>query len=150
MDTFEGRNVLVTGPGRGIGLGIALGLATAGAKVYALDCVKEMLEDLAKQLPSITTIKQDLRNWEQTKEMVSQIDKLDGLVNCAGVLTRGAANDLPKEQLDISLDVNLKAAINLMQVVGKKLLLNESGGSIVNMSSVLGTLAGANVLSYCV
>ena len=147
---FEGRKILVTGSGRGIGRGIVSSLALAGAKVYALDCVKETLDDLAKEIPAITTIYQDLKDWEQTKEKISQIDDLDGLVNCAGVVTFAAATDVQKDQLDLILDVNLKAAINLMQVFRKKVIVNDRGGSIVNISSVGGTVAVKNVMPYCV
>ena len=150
MYSFEGRKILVTGSGRGIGRGIASSLAAAGANVYALDCDKETLDDLAKEIPAITTIHQDLKDWEQTKETVSRIDDLDGLINSAAIVMQGAATDLPKDQLDLILDVNLKAAINLMQVVGKKMVLNGRGGSIVNISSVAGTVAISNMLSICV
>ena len=92
-----GRKVFVTGSGRGIGRGIASSLAAAGAKVYALDCDKETLDDLAKEIPAITTIHQDLKDWKQTKETVSRIDDPDGLVNCAAILTYGAATDVPKD-----------------------------------------------------
>ena len=46
--------------------------------------------------------------------------------------------------------MNLKAAINLMQIVGKKMVLNGKGGSIVNITSVLGTLAMKEMMAYCV
>ena len=148
---FEGRNILVTGSGQGIGREIATSLAKAGAKVYALDCNKETLDDLVKEIPSIVAIHQDLKDWEQTKETVSQMADLDGLVNCAGIIFSGAAAiDATKEEIDAILDVNLKAAINLMQIIGKKMVLNNKGGSIVNISSVSGIVATRNFMTYCV
>ena len=148
--TFEGKNILVTGAGRGIGQGIASSLAAAGAKVYALDSDKGNLDDLVKEIPTITAIHQDLEDWEKTCEVVSNIDNLDGLVNCAAQIRKGAAIDETKENIDIVLDVNLKAAINLMQVVGKKMIAAGKGGSIVNISSVSGARATNNLLAYCV
>ena len=145
---FEGRNILVTGSGQGIGRGIATSLAKAGAKVYALDCNKETLNDLVKEIPSIEAIHQDLECWEQTKETVSQLADLDGLVNCAGILVTGSAVDTTKEEIDAILDVNLKAAINLMQVVGKKMVLTDKGGSIVNLSSAAGIVARSSFMAY--
>ena len=147
---FKGRNILVTGSGRGIGRGIATRLAVAGAKVYALDCDQGSLNDLIKEMPTITAIHQDLRNWEQTKETVSKLKDLDGLVNCAGVVTLGAAVDTTKEQIDSILNVDLKAPINLMQVIGKKMTLSDNGGSIVNISSQMGSAAAKNMMSYFV
>ena len=149
--TFEGRNILVTGTGQGIGRGIATSLTKAGAKVYALDCNKATLDDLVKEIPGITAIHQDLRDWETTREKVSQIKDLDGLVNCAVAVSLGDAVDVTKEQLDIILDVNLKAAINLMQVVGKQMVLNGKGGAIVNISSTVGTtVASKGLMAYSV
>ena len=148
--SFEGRNVLVTGSGRGTCQGIATSLVAAGAKVYALESDKKTLDDLVEKIPTITAIHQDLRDWEQVKETVSKLKDLNGLVNCAGVLTLVAAVDTTKEQLDSIVDVNLKAAINLMQVVGKTMVLNDSGGSIVNISGVAGTAAAINSMAYCV
>ena len=139
----------MTGSGHGIGRGIATRLAATGAKVYALDCDKDSLDDIVKEIPAIIAIHQDLKDWEQTKETVSEIDGLDGLVNCAAVLKHGsAATDETKDDIDIVLDVNLKAAINLMQIVGKKMALNNRGGSIVNISSTVGSLALQNVMAY--
>ena len=146
---FEGRKILVTGSGRGVGRALASSLARAGAKVYALDCVKETLDDLVKEIPSITAIHQDLKNWEQTREKVSQLADLEGLVNCAGVLEMVPALDTTKELTDSMLDVHLKAPINLMQIVGKQMILNGRGGSIVNMSGVSGTTAIHNLMAYC-
>ena len=148
---FERKNILVTGSGRGIGRGIATSLAAAGAKVYALDRDQDSLDALVKEIPTMIAIHQDLKNWEQTKETASQIMDLDGLVNCAAEVAIGAAVDVTNEQLDLILDVNLKAAINLMQVVGKKMVLNGRGGSIVNISSTAGTTAASkNMMAYSV
>ena len=147
---FEGRKILVSGAGNGIGRAIACSLAAAGAKVYALDCVKDALDDLAKEIPAITTLHQDLRNWETTREAVSLIDDLDGLVNSAAIGAQEPAVDVSKDKIDLIFDVNLKAAINLMQVIGKKIMSHGRGGSIVNISSVGGSAATTHFLPYCV
>ena len=148
---FEGMTILVTGSANGIGRGIAAKLTAAGAKVFALDKDKEALDDLVKAIPSIAVIHQDLKECEQTGEAVSVIDKIDGLVNCAAVLKHGtAAVDVKKKDIDYVLDVNLKAVINLMQVVGTKMIMNGKKGSIVNVSSVGGMYAYKNLMAYCV
>ena len=113
--------------------------------------LKENLDDLAKNIPAITTIHQDLQSWGETKETVSRIDDFDGLVNCAAVLKLGAATDVPKEQMDLILDANLKAAMNLMQVIGKKDGSERQKRSVVNISSIAITAAiSSNMMSYCV
>ena len=146
---FEGRKILVSGSGKGIGRGIVCSLASAGAKVYALDYDKEPLDDLVKEIPAVTALHQDLRNWDGTRAAVSGLpEDIDGLVNCAAIGTIGPAVDIPKEKIDLLFDVNLKAAINIMQVVGKKMIAHGRGGSIVNISSVGGSAATKNFLPY--
>ena len=83
---FEGQNILITGAGRGIGRGIATNLAKLGATVYALDSIKENLDDLEKETPGIVQIHHDLANWDETVKVVGILGTLNGLVNCAGVL----------------------------------------------------------------
>ena len=148
---FEGKNIIVTGAGRNIGRGIAKHLAEAGAKVYALDCIKENLDSLMKEVPNIQLLQQDLENWEETKDTVMKLDNLDGLVNCAGVIfPPEKAVDVPKETFIKSLNVNLLAHINLMQAVGKKMISTGKGGSVVNISTQLSELAFPGTLPYSV
>ena len=76
---------------------------------------------------------------------------MDGLVNnAAAIPVPSNAIDMPKEAIDQILDVNLKAAVNLMQVVGKKMMQAGKGGSIINVSSMLGHRAYRGYLPYCV
>ena len=74
---------------------------------------------------------------------------MDGLVNNAAILpVHEDAVDVSKEVIDQILDVKLKAAINLMQVVGKKMSQAGKGGSIVNISSIGAHRAIRGFLSY--
>ena len=119
--------------------------------MYGLDCDKDTLDSLVNEHPMITPIHQDLLKWEETRDTVSKLNDLDGLVNCAAVLLpTEQAVDVSKENLDLILNVNLKAAINLMQIVGKQMILHETGGSIVYISSVGGSVAVKNTMPYCV
>ena len=71
-------------------------------------------------------------------------------MNCAGVLfPPEKAVDVSLEHLTKSINVNLLAAINLMQVVGKKMMDAGKGGSIVNISSSVGINALSGLLPYC-
>ena len=149
--SFERKNIIVAGAGRNIGRGIAKRLAETGARVYALDCIKENLDSLVKEVPNIQPLHQDLENWEETKETVMKLHNIDGLVNCAGVIfPPEKAVDVPKETFVKSLNVNLLAHINLMQEVGKKMISADKGGSIVNISSEVSQLAYPGLSPYCV
>ena len=136
---FDGKNILVTGAGRGIGQGIAKTLARSGAKVYAFSKTKANLDSLIKEVPSIQPIHLNFQDWGDTSKVVDNIAVLDGLVNNAGIVPAPTdAAKVLKEAIDTIFDVNLKAAINVMQVVGKKMTQAGKGGSIVNVSSMLG------------
>ena len=148
---FEGQKILVTGAGRNMGRGIATNLAKLGATVYALDLVKENLDDLGKEIPAIVPIHHDLSNWQETVRIIGQLDNLDGLVNCAGVLgKRRDILEMPEEEYFDVMAVNLTAPVNLMQIVGKKMVEAGKGGAIVNISSHCSTHALSGLLPYCV
>ena len=90
-----------------------------------------------KQIPDIVPVLQDLENWDETERTVNALGDIHGLVNCAAVIFQFTpAVDVPRENLKKCQDVNLNAPINLMQVVGKKMIASGKGGSIVNISSI--------------
>ena len=68
--TFDGKNILVTGAGRGIGRGIAITLARWGANVYALTKTKANLDILLNEAPSIQPMHLDLQDWDKTTKVV--------------------------------------------------------------------------------
>ena len=147
---FQGRKYIVTGAGGGLGSAIAESLNNKGAKVYALDYAKEALDELVEKMSDIVAVHQDLTNWEETAEKVDQLGVIDGLVNCAGILIPQMVVDVTKENLYKHYDINLSAPINLMQVVGKKMIAARQGGSIVNISSCSSKGASKGILAYSV
>ena len=150
-NVFRGRSILVTGAGRGIGFGIAKHLADLGASVYALSKTKANLDRLVKERANIQIINQDLNNWKETRNVVKNINYLDGLVNCAAIVSPlKSSMDITAEDLDLHFNVNLKAAINIMQIAGEKMIETGKGGSIVNISSVIGESAVKGLLPYSV
>ena len=80
---FKNKTFLVTGAGGYIGREISVNLAKLGAKVFALDKSQEKLDDIIKEYPGVYPVCQDLRNWDETKNIVEDLGELDGLVNNA-------------------------------------------------------------------
>ena len=148
---FKGKTIIVSGGAGTIGSAIAIRLAEFGATVYALDNNKTSLDDLVKAHADIKPVCQDLQNWDETAKAVDKLGSFDGLVNCAGITNplQNAVNT-PKETLYKVMDVNLNAPINLMQVVGKKMIDSGKGGAIVNISSLLSFSALQGFLPYAV
>ena len=131
---FTGKKILVTGAGSGIGRHLALEIAAAGGEVYALSRTKETLDTLSAESNRIHPIVADLSDWDKTRELVDELEVLNGVVNNAATATRNNALDSSKEELEKCLHVNVLAAINIIQSTGKKMTAAGQGGSIVNVS----------------
>ncbi|KAF2353001.1 CD36 family [Trinorchestia longiramus] len=150
MDSsFSGRRALVTGGGSGMGRATALQLAQLGAKVFALSNVQADLDSLKYENPDIEILCVDLRDWNNTREAVKNITPIHLLVNCAGVATETAFTDVPEEEFNLVFDVNVKAILNVTQVVAKDLIDRNEKGNIVNVASVFGHIGYHSVSTYC-
>jgi len=147
--SFKDKTVLVTGAGRGIGKATVIRLYEYGATIYALSRNENSLSLLKSQCPNITTICVDLNNWNSTRAAVSKIGPVDCLVNNAAVLIGSDFHNITEEDLDTQLNVNLKAVINVSQVIVQKMIEKGKGGSIVNISSVGAKKGQKSVPVYC-
>ena len=148
---FQNKKVLVTGAGRGLGRQIAIKLAEEGADVYAVSRTTATLETLKEQYPSITTITLDLSDWERTKEVLKQLDPMDGLVNNAAVVPSRtySAMTIDVTTMNTFIENNLYSAINCTQIIAEKMVCQGKGGSIVNVSSIGSFGASRNGFPYC-
>ena len=133
---FTGKKILVTGAGIGIGRALALEIVAAGGTVYALSRTKETLDTLGAESDRIIPIVADLGDWDRTRELLDGLEVMDGVVNNAAYSdwNVGDAVDCPKEELEKALQVDVLAAINVIQSTGKKMVAAGKGGSIVNVS----------------
>ncbi|KAK5642914.1 hypothetical protein RI129_009081 [Pyrocoelia pectoralis] len=132
---FNGKTALVSGAGQGIGNAIAKRLAMCGAQVIAVDINKDNLACLKEEIPSIHTIAVDLTDWSETKQSLKDIDKIDLLVNNAGITILSPLGKIEEHDIDKVFSINFKAVVNLTQIVTQNLINRNVGGSIVNISS---------------
>lgn len=146
---FKGKRILVTGGCQGIGRGIAVELWRQGANVVIVSNQLENLEVIKKEYPSIEVVCVDLCDWDKTREAVNSIGVLDGLVNSAGVIFIEPFLEFSPESFDKTMSVNVRAMLNISQIVAKKMIDNKIKGSIVNISSQASKAALQDHVTYC-
>lgn len=142
MGSLTGMTALVTAAGQGIGFASARALAEAGAMVHATDINGERLSALARQAGSIEPHLLDVRDMNAITALVAGIGKIDILFNCAGIVHSGTVLDVRDEDIDLAMDLNVKAMIRTIKAVLPG-MLGRGSGSIINMASVVSSVKGA-------
>jgi len=156
MKLLEGKTAVVTGAARGIGKAIALKLASEGASVAITDlayneaaqAVEIELQALGVKAKAYASNAADYADTHRVvEEIVKDFGRIDILVNNAGITKDGALKRMTEEQWDAVIDVNLKSVFNFTKAV-QPVMWKQAGGSIVNMSSVVGVSGNANQCNY--
>lgn len=137
------KTVIVTGGTRGIGAGIAESLFEGGWQVIAASASQAEIDDFSGS-EGIECRFVDVTEGASVQELFAGLDRLDGLVNCAGILRRGDEYDIEVFQQVIS--VNLTGTMRCCLAAHP--LLSGAGGAIVNTASMLSTLGGPLVPGY--
>ena len=157
MGMLDGHRALITGAGRGLGLAMAEAYARAGARVLMQDVDLKVAEGEAARLKkeglAVATIGGDVTADKDVAAIFAFLDKewggIDILVNNAGVSANREVLDLPLEQWDRTMAVNLRAPLVLAQEAGRRMVPQKSG-NIVNISSIWGLMAAPGRIAYCV
>ena len=149
---LKNKYALITGAGKGLGRACSIALAEAGATIIALSRTQSDLDKLEKEIKKIKgkviKVKCDVMNYKELKEKLDKIKIIDILVNNAGTNIPEPFEKIKQESMNYLIDLNLKAAFNVAQLVVKKMLKNKKRpGSIINMSSQMGHVGmpGRNV-----
>ena len=140
---LKNKYALVTGAGKGLGRACAIALAEAGATVIALSRTKSDLDKLEKDIKrvkgKIIKIQCDVMKYQDLRDKINKIKIIDILVNNAGTNIPEPFEKIKQTSMNYLVDLNLKAAFNVAQLVVKKMLKNKKrSGSIINMSSQMG------------
>ncbi|XP_053692972.1 L-xylulose reductase [Sabethes cyaneus] len=143
--SLSGKKVVVTGAGQGIGNELCKTLNKIGAHVVAVSRTAGPLESLKADCPSIEIIQVDLSDWNATTEALKGIDRVDGLVNNAGIAIIKPYGELSEKDFDDTFNINIKAAWHVCQLLIPKM---PAGASIVNLSSLAGLKAFAGHSVY--
>lgn len=134
---------LVTGGARGIGRGVADILIARGWRVVATGVSEAEIRD-AQPAEYLTLSVLDVTDDASISALIASLDRLDGLVNCAGILRRGEEYDL--EVFEQVIAVNLSGTMRMC--VACHPLLKASCGAIVNTASMLSFFGGPMVPAY--
>lgn len=169
MAQFAGKSVLITGAGRGLGRQLALDFASAGARVTvnysaSADAANEVVEQIGKSGGTAMACKADIAKSDEVNAMVDAVmaayGKIDILINNAGLSLDAPFLEIPEEDWDRCMDVNLKGPFLLSQAVGRHMVAAKQG-RIVNISATTAvqarvgnanyaaSKAGLNMLTQC-
>ena len=147
---MSGRTGVVTGAARGIGRAIAGGLSGAGAKVLLVDR-DGAVEQTARELGSeayVADLAEDGTPEAAFERAAGLAGRLDFLVNAAGVQARGPTVDLKDGDWERLYAVNLRAVFRMCRTAARRLIAQGDGGSILNVSSLSGTVGVPGIVPY--
>ena len=142
---MKNKVALITGASSGIGKATAKAFAKKGANVVVAARRIEELEELVNSIEAMgckaSAIKTDVSNAKSVEEMVAHtintFGRIDYAVNSAGIEgTFGSVIELPEEEWDQVIDINLKGTFLCMKYQAKAMLSSGNGGAIVNIGSV--------------
>ncbi|MGD9887603.1 MAG: 3-oxoacyl-ACP reductase FabG [Bacilli bacterium] len=143
---LQGKVAVVTGGAKGIGAEIAKAFALEGAIVIAAD-----MGEMSYQAERVFGYSLNVTDVAGCKaffdEIVAKFGKIDILVNNAGITRDSMTYKMTDEAWDLVLNVNLKGLFNLVRYVGPQ-METIGGGSIINISSVVGVFGNIGQANY--
>lgn len=146
MTRLEGKRALVTGASKGIGLGIAEALHAAGAHVVGVARGAGDLENIASRLG------EGFEGWALDAASDAMLERLAGakpfdiLINNLGTARHAELVDTPDADIDLVLDVNLRATLRITRDVVSRM---GEGGTVVTITSQMGHVGSPERVVYC-
>jgi meso-butanediol dehydrogenase / (S,S)-butanediol dehydrogenase / diacetyl reductase len=150
---LNGKVAVITGAASGMGRATARLFAEEGAKVVAVDIAysDKTAEDIRRGGGQSFSVKVDVTKASEIKDMVDSVvqryGKIDVLFCCAGRVSFGNVVSLSEEEWDSVLDTNLKSMFLCAKYTIPR-MIEHGGGSVINMSSVSGLVAGVDEAAY--
>ena len=139
---LKNKYIAITGCGNGIGRAASIMLANEGAIIIGIDKKKDSIEKLKLKLKKNLIVKQiDCTKSSVINSTLKDINKLDGLVNCAGIVPQGNIIDCNEKEWQHTINTNL-TSVYLMTKYFIPLFIKQKKGTIVNISSVASSIKG--------
>lgn len=153
---LENKNCLITGGSRGIGKSIALTLASYGANVAityssSADAAAEVVKQMEQKGVKAQSFQADAVKLDRAEEVIAEIidawGSLDVLVNNAGITRDNLILRMDEQSWDDVITTNLKSIFNYSKAATKP-MMRARGGSVINISSVVGLSGNAGQSNY--
>ena len=142
---LEGKIAIITGASRGIGLEVAKLFVKEGAKVIGTYNHNE------NNIDGVEFYKVDITNREEVKKFVDNVinkyKKVDILVNNAGITSDSLTKKMNDDNFDKVINTNLTGTYNITKLVGP-IMQDNHGGSIINISSIVGIYGNIGQVNY--
>lgn len=154
---LPGKVVIVTGAASGLGRAIAVKCAEEGADLLLADVDLAGAEAVAQQIQGIgrkaIASQVDVRSKEQVQAMVdktvAELGRIDVLVNDAGVASNMSFLELPEQEWDRMMDVNVKGSFLCSQAVLRYWVSQKIAGVLIHLGSIAGFVAFSGSAHYC-
>ena len=148
---LKNKTALVTGAGKGIGRACAIALAEAGANLIILSRTKNDLDGVAKTIKKYksrcVSYVCDVTNYNQIKNIISKQNKIDILINNAGITKDKVLLRMSSDDWDSVINTNLKGCYNGIKASSRSMIKNKYG-RIINIVSVIGQIGNAGQSNY--
>ena len=154
---LEGKVSIVTGSSRGIGNSIAKMLASAGSHIILNgisngDALNKEAETISKDfgvtaIPFLGDVSNHINANELVKLAFNNFKRLDNVINNAGILNDSLIGMIKEDEIDSTFSINLKSIIHLTQA-SARLMMRNGGGSIINISSIIGRFGNKGQMVY--
>jgi 3-oxoacyl-[acyl-carrier protein] reductase len=153
---LQGKIALVTGGSRGIGRACVVQLASEGADVLFLyhsnsEAAESLVAELAEQGLTVKAEQADVRQGDRAQELVDGLvekhDRVDVLVNSAGIVQDGLLGAMTNDQWFDVVQTNLSGTYNYCRAVTQQMMYQRSG-SVVNLSSTAAEFASRGQVNY--
>jgi 3-oxoacyl-[acyl-carrier protein] reductase len=156
MKLLENKTAIITGATRGIGRGIAIEFAKQGANVAftyssSVDAAVSLENELKALGVKAKGYQSNAAEFDAAqalaKSVLEEFGTIDILINNAGITKDNLLMRISEEDFDKVIEVNLKSVFNLTKAVIRP-MMKQRGGSIINMSSVVGLKGNAGQANY--
>jgi NAD(P)-dependent dehydrogenase (short-subunit alcohol dehydrogenase family) len=144
---LDGKVALITGGASGIGEATARVFSEAGAEVLVVDIDAQRAESVARNLPNACALRCDITDEQEIKSLFAGIDRLDILVNCAGIGLVGSIEETDLTDFQRLFRVNVDGIFLVTRAAIPA--LKKVRGSVLNIGSVAGLVGVKRRFAYC-